>query len=221
MDFSGNMYEKTMNLYSKGVCFPLTQRDAEGRRIILTRLSFLNPDEFSGDEVMRLMAFVVFVLLEEEETQIAGISFISDISNTTARHLITPAMAINIVGLMIKSLPVRFEDIFYVSMPGFAKFLLNIFSSNIKEKLGSLIFVVESKDDLKIHIDAKILPKEYGGVESCDEMKENFKKVIEERKEKVLGSLTEGVDWSNVPEEKLIDGEKEELSGSFRKLEID
>ena len=220
INFSKESFESMMQLYSQAVCFPLTQRDADGRRVVVTRMSLLNPDEFPAHDVFRLMAFVVLVLLEEEETQIAGFSFISDISNITARHVFTPTFAMRLVSLMSKGLPIRFKDIFYVDMPAVAKFLVDLFASKAKEKMNSRFVIIDSKE-LKDHIDLKILPKEYGGVETSQEMMESFRNVMEEKKEKIIEYSKVSINWSKVPERDLISNETEGGNGSFRKLDID
>jgi hypothetical protein len=218
MDFSGDTFDTLMKLYNTGFAFPLMGRDVEGRRIILVRISRVDPNEFKLEDTIKLLLLICATLQEEEETQIAGFTFCQDLSNITLRHIFGPKFVLKVVSVMTNSLPMRFKEILLMNLPSFAKIIHDLFVSRIKEKMSLRFCFVDGLESLKIRIDEKLLPKEFGGATSCDEMKENFRKLMEERKEKVLQSLNANVDWSKVPEETNLN---DDGVGSFRKLEID
>lgn len=89
-------------MFAAGCCYPLMERDEQGRRIILIQNDRVDPDTFTAYNGMKLLSYVLNVLLEEEETQIAGCVFITNLSNVSIRHslTVTPADCLEIVKLM-------------------------------------------------------------------------------------------------------------------------
>jgi alpha-tocopherol transfer protein len=222
IDFSNENYEKMMKLYESGYCFPLLNRDADGKRIIFARTKLWNPELFSHCDAIRLQLYLCMVLLEEEETQISGISYITDISGATPNQFFSPVFIKNIVSFMSNSFPVRLKNIYIVKLPSFAKIITDFFLSQLKEKLTMRFFTLDEPNEVKTKIDPSLLPIEYGGTNKTGaEMMKAFKVLNEERREKVLQSFTLSIDWNKVSPEKLDSKDEDEGAGSFRKLQID
>lgn len=76
-----------MELYRTGYIYPLSERDYDGRKIIFIQLKRLNPDYFTSADAIRLSAVLSAALLEEEETQIAGLSTIIDNEGVTMKQI--------------------------------------------------------------------------------------------------------------------------------------
>lgn len=70
--------EQINELYSTGYIFPLLERDSNGARVIFVQASKLNTTKFTLNDILKIFNFVIFTLLEEEETQIAGFVYILD-----------------------------------------------------------------------------------------------------------------------------------------------
>lgn len=66
-------FERAMNFLKTGYCFPLSERDENGCRIVLVQTKRLDTSMYNIFDGIRLSMFVMAVLLEEEETQIAGV----------------------------------------------------------------------------------------------------------------------------------------------------
>jgi hypothetical protein len=217
MDYSEGNFQKMIRNYNTGCCFPLIERDSDGCRVVVIRLLHWNLDEFSPQDAIRLLLYTCMTLLEEEETQIAGVSFIVDLEGITSRHILPPTLIYRILNLVLSCEPMRIKKVYVAKVPAFAKWVLDMVLPRVKAKFNFRFVMVDSVGDLGAFFDDKMLPKEFGGVRGCDEMIESFREVIEARKAKVLSYLRMEIDWSKVKDAK----NEEEGVGSFRKLEID
>lgn len=84
MDFAKPNIDK---LIDNGMLIVFPKRDQFGRVVVMTRLSAADPSISSiGTEALTTMTLIIETLLEEEEHQIRGFSYIFDVSNITLRH---------------------------------------------------------------------------------------------------------------------------------------
>ncbi|CAO1372595.1 unnamed protein product [Diamesa serratosioi] len=157
--------ERLKDIYSSGLIYPLIQRDDDGRKIIFVQVKHLNESSFKSSDVLALAFAISLHLMEAEETQIAGLMLIMDCSGISMKKLkvfsmvqySTMALALN------DSIPGRFKGCYLVNLPSFANFFLDIIKLALSKKLKKRIFVLKTIDELKNHINFKIMPKEYGG----------------------------------------------------------
>ncbi|CRL05182.1 CLUMA_CG018229, isoform A [Clunio marinus] len=219
-DIDQEVVEKAYDLYEAGYCYPLSGRTKDGQRVVLIQTKKLDTEKFTIFDGSRLLCFVIQALLEEEETQIAGIILVFDHSGANIKHLMLPMDFRDFMDLSLKCSMYRQKGFYILNIPTFGQILFDIFKSVLSEKLRNRIHTLKP-DDLKNHIDPEMLPVEYGGVKNEEEMKEEFKKVRDEKKEIWDHLLHFEVDWSKVPKEKIWSNSEEETVGSFRKLEID
>ncbi|PAA66430.1 hypothetical protein BOX15_Mlig030478g1, partial [Macrostomum lignano] len=70
-----------------GVLVVLPHRDGEGRRIVLYRLGLWDCAKYSSTELVRATCVVMEALLEEEDTQVCGVSVVLDMSGLALRHI--------------------------------------------------------------------------------------------------------------------------------------
>lgn len=213
--------EKMFKLFDIGYCYPLLGRDDEGRKIILIQTGRLDVDVFSTHDAVRLLIYIVTALLEEEETQIAGIMFILNHADATIRHAISPVDLLDLMDLSKKCSAVRQKGTITMNLPTFGVVLFELFRSVLSEKLKKRLVLLKSSDDLKNHVNLSMLPKEYGGTTSEAEMLENFLQFRESKRENLQMLLDAKIDWDNVNQDKIWSNHDEEGIGSFRKLEID
>lgn len=99
-------------------------------------------------------------LLEEEETQIAGVATIIDHEGITMKHTSLFSVT-DIVDFAdcLKNAVGRYKQLFLVNLPTFAVFLLDVARSTLNDKLKKRIVLPKSVDDLKNYIDPSLLPK--------------------------------------------------------------
>jgi len=218
-DFKEEDFDKMMELYRTGYIYPLAERDEQGRKLIFIQLKRLNPEHFTSADAIRLSVVISAALLEEEETQIAGIATIIDHEGITMKHTSLFSVT-DIVDFAdcLKNAVGRYKQLFLVNLPTFAVFLLDVARSTLNDKLKKRIVLPKSVDDLKNYIDPSLLPKEYGGALTEAEHMEIFNvyfRGIRPNLEKLRAKV---VDWNKVPDLKSLSVDN---VGSFRKLEID
>jgi CRAL/TRIO domain len=168
----------------------------------------------------RLSAVMSASLLEEEETQIAGVATIIDHEGISMKHtsLFTVSDIMDFTNCL-KSAVGRYKQLYLVNLPTFALFLLDVARSTLSEKLKKRITMPKNMSDLKNYMDTSILPKEYGGklteAEHMEIFNAYFRSVRPNLEELKKNSV---IDWSKVPD---YNTSTSEAVGSFRKLEID
>lgn len=212
---------KAMELFECGYCYPLSERDEEGRRIIMLQAARMNIEKFSPYDAVRLFVYVCLVLLEEEETQISGILMVTNDANSTLKHMISPIEMMDFMEFVKKCASFRQKGIYMLNLPAFSSFCIDIMKSVMSEKLRSRLHVLKPSEQLKDYINPSLLPKESGGIKPEVEMMNDFRKLEAERREKVLQRLNVKVNWLKAPYDKIWSSGEDESGGSFRKLEID
>lgn len=211
---------RMMEMFESGFCYPLTERHEDGHRIVLVRLQKWDSNVYSLNDAARLIGYVIAVLMEEEETQIAGISMIFDLSGATLKQLNHPSDLRDILNFSKLSI-CRHKKIFLVNTPPLAYFAIELIKSHISEKLNKMLSMMNDFDQLKTLMNPDLLPKEYGGKCPETEMMADFKRLRGEKKELLSKALDFKVDWKKVPREKFLLAEEALNVGSFRKLNID
>jgi hypothetical protein len=75
-------------LFEKGLVIPLPNRDKHGRCVVMLKLSELETSfPNAGDTALALLAIILEALMEDEENQIRGISYIADFSGMTLKQI--------------------------------------------------------------------------------------------------------------------------------------
>lgn len=220
-DYDIYTVDNCMKMFPTGFTYPLMDRDEEGRRIILTRYHNWNPELFSTYDAMRLFCYVTVVLLEEEETQIAGLVHIFDFKGYTLKQMFTPGDLMEAADLIKNITAARLKKTYIVNLPSFATTLIEIGKTFLSEKLRDRITILRTSDDINNHINMSLLPKEYGGQKTEEEMLQNFLNLKEQVDDNVAKIYDFRPDWSKVSYEKIWSRPEHENVGSFRKLEID
>lgn len=213
--------DDAMKMFDSGFCYPLSGRDAEGRKVVMVRFQKWNTDLYTVYDATRLLAYVVTVLLEEEETQVAGYIFVLDYANTTLKHIISPVDLIDFMNFLKHCSACRQKGNYILNLPSYANILIEIALTVLSEKLKKRLFLLKQGDELKSHIDPAMLPKEYGGQQSEADMMKEFLAIRDKYQANLRKIIDFQVDSSKVPHEKIWSYGDEEAVGSFRKLEID
>jgi CRAL/TRIO domain len=160
---------------------------------------------------------VIVCLMEEPETQVAGIVVIPDLKNLSmdvvSMFPIRDLLAFYKVSEV--SSPVRLKQILVVNMPKIAVATAQLARSVLNKKMNSRLTISSNDDCLKEYFDQKILPRELGGVTSVKEMLEDFKVLAKAQSENIRLIASQTIDLSKVKSFKFDEIE------SFRKLEID
>lgn len=153
-------------LVTNGYLFVLPERDHNGRKVIFSVARNLDPSRHTSSDAMRAHLITFEALLEDEETQIRGFTYIFDCSGISLGHLgiWTPSEVAKIFSCCEKNLPMRHREINLLSLPfgvwavfEFAKTLL---SDKIRKRFcvhGDIVKLQKKFPDISF------LPREYGG----------------------------------------------------------
>lgn len=192
---------RVWQLFDCGYAFPLLDRDNEQKKIIFIQVRKFDTSKFTSCDAIRLLALIVGTLMEEEETQIAGISSISDYTDVTYQYF--NLFSINDIknfAIMAKNASVgREKENYFVNLPPFASFLFEIGKKALNEKLRNRLILTRNMDELKRnHINASMLPRECGGGDVCEsEMMNNFKRLYKKHESKILKISDCDIDWES------------------------
>lgn len=216
-----NDIEKSMKLFELGNCYPLIDRDAEGRRIIFIQTGKSDPEKFTVADALRLYIHVAMILQEEEETQICGLTFILDNENISIKHVINPVEARDLMTIIKSCAPMRQKGMYLTNLPSYANIMVDLLKPFFSEKLKQRFQVLKDNEELKTKIDVKLLPRHLGGIHTEEEMKNNFRKIREKYLSLYEKTMDVKIDLEKVDWEKFWPSKDSEVVGSFRKLDID
>ena len=212
--------KKMMQTIDRGVIYPLSQRDAEGRRIVFTHMGKLDPSIDNPESVFSTIFEVFTHLTEDPISQVTGFVTVLDFTGFTFKHMSCVSLADTAIlaSNLINSVTGRFKCIYILNLPSFARVLLDVFKMALSDKLKKRMFIVKDMDEFKSkYFDEKLLPKELGGVTPESEMVKEFQEIIKQNK-KVRQQIYDTEFDANM----IVRSKKEEIgTGSFRKLEID
>lgn len=220
MRFNDVLVNKSLDLCRTGFAYPLAGRDREGRRIILLQSGKLDVEAFTSADGSRAMHLIGQLILEEEETQISGLSIICDLVNLKLNQIGPPNLVHDSIHLLKHSWPARIKNIYFVNVPSIATFPVQLLKSFLSQKLRERVFVLKNYSELKTHIDGAILPKHMDGMMSENEIIDDFLKLKDKHLDNVKKILHFEIDRDHARVAKLSNEERESI-GSFRKLEID
>lgn len=172
---------------------PLPERDDFGRRVLFSCAGRFDPYKFSSADMARTHSLVVEAIMDDEQNQVCGYSYVNDEAGLTAGHV--SLWSLSDIRKMIRCLqdstPMRHKATHFLNVPSLANKLFEFFTMLLNDKLRNRIMVSvrahraprslsldmprpttetvcafqlhTSVEDMHEHINPKILPKEYGG----------------------------------------------------------
>jgi hypothetical protein len=215
---------KLSELLDTGFFIFLPERNADGSLNFLLRSSRLDPDKFTSSEIIRFFTMLVELEREQEETQLCGIKFFADLSNTPMKFfsLFSIRDFKNMAYILNSLMTMRLHEMYLFNIPfgaaSVVQFLFNLFS----DKMRKLTHFLNNKDDLKKYLDLSLLPEEDGGKKSTAEIVADIRKRLEDDRGRFISMDTEfdillDKNSSNFDQSDNDSG----IVGSFRKLEVD
>jgi len=185
--------ERISELIRSGYLFVLPQRDASGRRVVFSRAALLDASKFTAADVMRVHLLTFEGLLNDEECQINGLTYIMDEQNTNWSHITiwTPSEVTKAFTCSEKSIPIRHRQVNFIGLPWAMSLVFRFAKSLLSTKLRKRLFTWPDFDKVKEFVPSNILPTEYGGEGgSVSEMVEVWIKELEGKREKILALET-------------------------------
>lgn len=115
----------------------------------------------------------------------------------------------------------RLKEIHLLNLPTMANAIFKVGIAAMGQKVKSRItFHANTEEFLEKYKDCDILPKEYGGQISSMEMCKIFKESLRKNQEKLLAMDDQFIE-DDTEGNNTNCGEELDLTGSFRKLEVD
>lgn len=210
-----------MKVFKDRSCYPLSGRDEDGCKIVLVRMGQMDLKANTTYDYMRLFCYTLTVLLQEEETQIAGLVVVFDFADAGLQHILSPLDLLDFMKFVHSCGIIRKKRAIFMNFPSFGNIFLTMLKSLLTKKLKSRFFVIKNLKELHSLVNPKLLPKEYGGVKPEAEMMQEFLDLRDRHKESLQRLLSFKLDWSKIPNEKIFWADTDKNVGSFRRLEID
>lgn len=177
------------------------ERDDEGKRIIFVQAKKFDTERFTSSDAVRLMGMIAMTLMEEEETQICGITTISDFTDVSYSYFnLFSIRDIKDFADCAKNASLgREKENFFVNLPSFAAFLFEIGRKALNEKLRQRLITTRNMEHLKTYIDSDLLPKELGGSVPQFEMMTAFKQLYKTHADNISEISNCSIDWDKFP----------------------
>lgn len=187
-------------LFDSGFAFPLKERDDEGKRIIFVQAARFDFHEFTSSDAVRLMGLIVMTLMEEEETQVSGISTISDFTDVKYGYFKQFSIRdIKDFADCAKNASLgREKENYFVNLPTVAAFLFEIGRKALNEKLRQRLITTRDMNHLRTFVDPALLPKEHGGTVSERDMMADFRKLYKVHEDNMNAISEYEIDWNIV-----------------------
>jgi len=177
------------DLVSQGYIFVLPDRDQHGRRVIFSRAAAFDPSKYDTSAMMRAHVMTFETLLNDEENQVRGFTYIFDEKEVSWSHLSiwTPSEVSKAFSCCERALPMRHRDINFLNLPWTMSLIFQFAKSLLSEKIRSRFKTHSSLESLQRSVSPCILPEEYGGSLSVQECINSWRKELEAARHTVLG----------------------------------
>jgi len=168
------------DLVSRGYMFVLPERDTLGRRVVISRGARVDPSRHTPDQVIRTNLMTFETLLEDEENQVRGFTYLFDQKGIGFSHVFmwSPSQVSHMINCCESAMPMRHQQVNFLHCHTLIHTVLEFVKSLIAEKLRSRFVIHSSVEKLTRTLPTSILPKEYGGVTPLEEMVDSWKKEL-------------------------------------------
>lgn len=217
-------FEFFQEVLRQGFCYPLYGRDSDGCRVVIVQSRKLDMDKFVIIDGLKVVIFGLIAIMEDEESQIAGVKFILDHQNITSKHIMMPKDVIDLGKMMRTVFPGRNRSIISVHLPRIAHYLLEIFRGLLTEKLRKRLFFYRDWMEVKDSgtVDVKMLPSELGGIKSESELVQDFVDELKFKWNILMETYRKAeLDYSKISRQKNKALKFNDSTGSFGILDID
>lgn len=176
------------DLVDKGYIFVLPDRDQHGRRVIFSQAAAFDPSKYTTSDMMRAHVMTFETLLNDEENQVRGFTYVFDEKSVSWSHLSiwTPSEVSKAFSCCERALPMRHRDINFLNLPWTMSLIFQFAKSLLSEKIRNRFKTHSSLDSLQRSVDTSILPAEYGGTKSIKECITSWKKELEQNRNSLL-----------------------------------
>ncbi|KAK8745139.1 hypothetical protein OTU49_000472, partial [Cherax quadricarinatus] len=159
-------------LIDTGYFFALPERDDSGRRVFLNVAGKMDPTRFNTSHQIRSMQVGCESLLEDEENQVRGFTYIFDEKDVGLAILTlwSPSDVAKVFSCCEKSIPMRHKEIHIVNLPTALHAIFEFAKTLLSDKIKNRFQIHSDEAKLRKSVPVRILPKEYGGTIPMAEM---------------------------------------------------
>ncbi|XP_071521723.1 alpha-tocopherol transfer protein-like [Panulirus ornatus] len=209
------------DLIDTGYFFALPERDDSGRRVFFSVAGKMDPSRFTTAEQMRSMQVGFESLLEDEENQVRGFTYIFDEKNVglSLITLWTPSDVAKAFQCCEKTIPMRHKEIHIVNLPTALLAIFEFAKTLLSEKIKNRFQVHSDEAKLRKSVPLRILPREYGGTIPMAEMIQMYKKELLAVRSRVL--MLDQMHINKKPKIKKMEKAINTIQRNFKKLDID
>merc|ERR1711953_878677 len=224
---------KLNKLISDGYIFVLPQRDSKGRRVVYSKASAMDASIFTASDVMRAHLMTFEALLEDEDVQVNGVTYVFDEKDVSWSHISiwTPSEVSKAFSCCERALPMRHKDIHFLHLPWTMNLIFQFAKSLLSDKIRNRFKTHSNLEHLQRSVETSILPSEYGGSVSTKDCIQSWKKELEESRASLLDLDLLKVDHSPLNEHSGVVRKKSRhdsdsgsqvlgMMGSMRKHEL-
>ncbi|KAK7869905.1 hypothetical protein R5R35_013701 [Gryllus longicercus] len=144
----------------------LDERDSFGRRVYIFRVEKCDATAVSIEDIFRTNVLALEHVVQEPETQIAGLTVIVDMNGFGLQHakFLSPYYARRTVEVIQETFPLRFKGFHVINQPFYFDAVFAVLKPFLKDKIRRRIYL-HGRDITSLHafIKPEILPAEYGG----------------------------------------------------------
>jgi len=186
--FSTLIPSRYKDMLGAGMHVVLRQRDPEGRKIFLFRISLWNPSVHPLDDIMAGMFLLLEEMARSEETQKKGICFVGDDEGLSLKHFtqFTISKIIMILSTLQGKFPLRCKGLHNVNDPRWLQklgaFAKPLFSTKLQKRVH---FHGTNYSSFHTFFPPSMLPASLGGDLSWDEATDGelFERLYEREEE--------------------------------------
>lgn len=177
------------DLVSQGYIFALPNRDQHGRRVIFSRAAAFDPTKYTTSDMMRAHVMTFETLLNDEENQVRGFTYVFDEKAVSWSHLSiwTPSEVSKAFSCCERALPMRHRDINFLNLPWTMSLIFQFAKSLLSEKIRSRFKTHSGLESLQRSVDPAFLPTEYGGSTPVAECIASWREELEAGRQQLLG----------------------------------
>jgi len=127
------------DLVDKGYIFVLPDRDQHGRRVIFSQAAAFDSSKYTVSDLMRAHVMTFETLLNDEENQVRGFTYIFDEKDVSWSHISiwTPSEVSKAFSCCERALPMRHKDIHFLNLPWTMNLIFQFAKSLLSDKIRS------------------------------------------------------------------------------------
>jgi len=156
-----------MNILRKQIHCVLPKRDKHGRRVFVFRPGLWDPDQVPFIDIFCVGIMMAEMVIREEETQIAGLTSITDASGFSFKHMRAIGLedGKNMVNFYNISFPLWLRQSHVLNAPRVFNMLFSLLNPLMSQNARENVIFHSSLSSLRDHLGADILPSDLGGLQ--------------------------------------------------------